>query len=62
MEEKILKPGVQKMMFLEHILPQTHTACHHGLFLRGWLDVEQLGAGLNSIQGGLKYKDVNYRH
>ena len=41
MEVKILKPGVQRMMFLEHVLPQTHTACHHGLFLhRADLELE----------------------
>ena len=32
MVEKVLKPGGNRIMFLEHVLPQTQVRGHHGLF------------------------------
>ena len=40
MVEKVLKPGVNRMMFLEHFLPQTQVRGHHGLYLHK-ADLEQ---------------------
>ena len=36
----VLKPGVNRMMFLEHFLPHTQVLGHHGLYLHK-ADLEQ---------------------
>ena len=50
MVEKVLKPGVNRMMFLEHFLPQTQVRGNHGLYLhKADLEQERLKESLSYL-------------